>query len=78
MKTITFRIYKQWVPTVQHRELYPISCDRIMMEDSMRKRKFIYVWLGHYARYIEKESVCIYIYIHIYIWLGIAEICTTL
>ena len=28
MQTITFRINKQSSPTVQHRELYPISWDR--------------------------------------------------
>ena len=27
MQTITFRMDKQWGPTVQHRELYPITSD---------------------------------------------------
>ena len=28
MQTITYRMDKQQGPTVEHRELYPISCDK--------------------------------------------------
>ena len=28
MQTIALTMHKQYGPTVQHRELYPISCDR--------------------------------------------------
>ena len=28
MQTVTFRVDKQWGPTVQHRESYPISWGR--------------------------------------------------
>ena len=39
---LTFRMDKKRGPTVQHRELYPISWNRQMMENSMRKRMCIY------------------------------------
>ena len=47
---------KQCGPTVEHRELYPNSCDRTWLEDNIRKEMCVYI--------------CTYIYIHMYIWLG--------
>ena len=46
-QTVTFRMDKQGGPTVQHRELYLVSWDRPWWK--IRKRMYIYVWLGHFA-----------------------------
>ena len=45
---------KQWGPAAQHRELHPISWDRpwwkiVWEKQSMGKRMYIHVRLGHYA-----------------------------
>ena len=45
---IACRIDKQWGPDVQHRELYPITCDRAWEKITWEK-ECIYVWLGHFA-----------------------------
>ena len=47
-KLYTFRMGKQWDATVQHRKLCPVSWVRIIMDDSMGKKK-IYVYLGHFV-----------------------------
>ena len=61
MPIITFRMDKQWGPSVQHRELCPISwgktCWKIVL-----KKEYIYVRI-----YIYKN---VYIYTHIHTQLG--------
>ena len=44
MQTITFRMDKQWSPTVQHREVYPISCGRTWWKILWQK-EYIYDWV---------------------------------
>ena len=46
MQTIPFRMENQWGPTVQHRELYPITRDRTCWKTVWEKEC---VWPGHYA-----------------------------
>ena len=48
MQTMTFRMNKQWGPTIQHRELYPISWERLWWK-IIEEKECIYVWLGHFA-----------------------------
>jgi len=45
VQTIPLRMDKQWGPTVQHRELYPIPQDRMWRKMGM----CMYAWLGHAA-----------------------------
>ena len=44
---------KQWGPTVQHKEPYPISWDKTWWKTVWEKEcvyiKYIYLWLGHYT-----------------------------
>ena len=39
---------KQWGPTVQHRELYPITCDRTWWKVVWEK-EYVCVWLSHFC-----------------------------
>ena len=48
MQTTTFGMDKHWGPTVQHKELYPISWVRIWSK-LVWKKMYIYVHLGHFA-----------------------------
>ena len=47
MQTVAFGVDKQWNPAVEHRELYPVICDRtwwiIMWEEVCN------IWLGYIA-----------------------------
>ena len=49
MQTIIFRMDKQWGPAMQYKELHPISWGKTRMEENVRKRMYMYVWLGHFA-----------------------------
>ena len=42
MKTITFRMDKQQGPTVQHRELYPISWDKLYGKEYRKECMHVY------------------------------------
>ena len=45
-----FNCFVVGYPTVQHKELYPISCDRKWWKITWEKENMhVYVWLGHYA-----------------------------
>ena len=41
MQTIIFRMDKQQGPTVYHRELYLLHCDKSIMGKSMKNKKYI-------------------------------------
>ena len=60
--SITFRMGKQWGPTVQHRKLCPVSWNRtlwgMIWEKEYIRIVCMYVWLGQY------------IYVCMYVWLG--------
>ena len=60
MQTITFRMGNQWSPTIQNKELYPISWDRTWWKIVWEKEcvcvyiyihvcLYMHVWLRHYA-----------------------------
>ena len=49
ISSITFGIDKQGGPTVQHRELCPISWVRTWWKIVWKKKEYVYVWLGHFA-----------------------------
>ena len=67
---LTFRMDRQWGPTLQHRELYPVSWDgswwKIVWEKNMCVYIYIYMyvyryaWLGH-SIYI--YMTCIYVHV---------------
>ena len=40
----TFRMNKQWGPTAQHREPYPITCDR-MWKKIKKEHIYMYDWV---------------------------------
>ena len=49
MQTIAFGMDKQWDSAVQHKELYLIIWWWNMMEDNVKKRMYMDVWLGQFA-----------------------------
>ena len=53
MQTITVRMDKQRGPTVQHRELYPVTWDRTSWK-IIGEEEYIYICLGHFA---EKQKL---------------------
>ena len=57
---ILYRMDKQQGPTVQHRELYSISCDKTIMEKTMKKNIYIYIYiyLNHFAGYLTLTQHC--------------------
>ena len=63
MQNITLRINKQWGPAVQHRELYPISCDRTWGKIVWEKEYFIHTHTHththtHYSFIYTTGSLC--------------------
>ena len=44
MQTIIYRMDKQQGPTVQHRELYSISCDKTQLKEYKKECIYMYNW----------------------------------
>ena len=56
MQTITFRMDKQWSPSVQHRQLYPITCDRTWWKIISEKRKYIRVCVWDWVTFLYSRN----------------------
>ena len=65
-----FRMDKQWGPSLQHRELYPVSWDRTWWK-IVQEKECVYVCIYTALSHIYVHTL-IYIHTHIYIyeWLG--------